>query len=118
MHMNRVITGAAFALLLAAGSLVRADDKEVKLVRTVKEGDIIRQKVTITANVNGMDVIVVQNTKATAKKVSDKGNVVWENASEGGTLTIGGNEQQNDASPGGTETRDKLNKLVEFKAPD
>ena len=116
--MNRLTTGAACALLILAAGLARAQDKEVNLVRTVKEGDTVRHKVTITASVMGMEVIVVQNSKAVAKKINDKGHIVWENASEGGSVTVGGTEQPQDASPAGTETRDKYNKLIDYKAPE
>jgi hypothetical protein len=115
MQTKQLLFGAACALLLVPGGVVRADDKPVTLARTVKVGDAVREKVTVNASVMGMDIVVVQTAKTTAKEIDKKGQVIWVQTSEPSKITVGGQEQEQPATPPITETRDKYNKLVDFK---
>jgi hypothetical protein len=103
--------GVACALLMSAG-ISRADDKPLALAITAKKGDVIRQKITINANVLGMDLVIVQTTKTQLKDIDKKGNLVWEQTVESVTLN---DMAQTEIPPAQTQTRDKQNKLVEFK---
>lgn len=115
MLTQRALGGAAAVLFLAAGMGVRADDKPIKLARTVKEGDVVRSKVTVNANAGGMDIVVVQTFKNKAKEINKKGEIVWEQTTE--SVVVNDMEQQGAAGQVQTETRDKTNKLVDYKPP-
>lgn len=115
MQTKRALAGAAAALFLAAGMVVRADDKPVKLARTAKVGDVVRTKVTVNANAGGQDIVVVQTFKTKVKEINKKDEVVWEQTTE--SVVVNDMEQAGASGQTQTETRDKLNKLVDYTPP-
>lgn len=119
MQTKRTVFAGMCALLLFAGGMSRADEKAaVNLARNVKVGDTVRQKITVSASVNGMDVTVVEIAKTTAKEIDKKGNITWMQEVESSKINVGGNELDGPATPPVNQVRDKNNKLVEFKAPE
>ena len=115
MKLNRVMLSVLAGLALIAALPVRADDKPVTLTRTYKKGDVTRLKAESAVTTANGDVQAVMTSKFTVKDVKDNGQVVVEQAGEGGKVTIGGNDMDIPASPPVTVTRDKSGKLVEFK---
>src|SRR5579872_7462960 len=115
MKSHRVMLAVIAGLALVASMPVRADDKPVTLARSYKKGDVTRTNSEASVNANGTDVQVVQTAKITIKDVKDNGQIVIEEAGEGGKVTIGGSDMDMPASYATTATRDKNGKLIEFK---
>ncbi|MEP6754638.1 MAG: hypothetical protein ABJA67_03980 [Chthonomonadales bacterium] len=109
-----------FALVAFAASAlashVRADDKPVSFLRTYKEGTVTTFKVVINASVMGMDIVVKTGQKVTVKSVKKDGTAVFDIAPQATVITVGGNDMDQEAAKPVSETRDKYNKLVEYKS--
>src|SRR5688572_15885983 len=104
------------AALLAVGIAAYAQDA-VTLTRKFKEGDTIRFKATVNANVMGGEAVVTTTSKQTVKKVNDNGEVIVSIVDEGGKLSFGGAEQE---LPGGAEvveTRGKNGRITKLEFP-
>ncbi len=100
---------------LLASVRVRADDAPVTLKYVAKVGDSQHQQVIIKASIAGMDVVVKQAHKTVIKEVKDNGEVSMLETDEGSTVTLGGNDQHQDAVPDITIKRDKTGKMIDWK---
>lgn len=120
MLKNRTGLAVAFtfaaALTLAQGAT--AQDKSINLAYNYKAKDSYRSKVTVNTTVNGMDVAVNATAKTEIKEIKTNGDIIIITTNEGGKLSIGGQEQDQPATPPVTITRSKLGKLLEYKAED
>src|SRR5258706_1820202 len=105
-------------LFVLAEVCANADEKTFTLASTYKEDDKVSHKVTVTVNVNGMEVVVTRTAKSLVKEVKKTGEIVIVQTDDGSTLNIGGNEQQQPAGPPVTEIRDKNGKLTEVKVDE
>ena len=104
------------AALLAVGIAAYAEDA-ITLSRKFKEGDTVRYKATVNANVMGGEATVTTTSKQTVKKVKDNGEVIVSIVDEGGKLSFGGMEQD---LPGGAEvveTRGKNGRITKLEFP-
>lgn len=118
-NWNRVLSGVLLTVALLGGQMARADDeKAVSLIVKPKAGRVQRIKSVVKTSVMGMDLVVNQTQTDTVKEVKANGDVVEETADEGGTVTIGGTEQNQPAGPPYTMTRDKFGKIKEFRKVD
>ncbi len=115
MKSHLMILGVASAAISMSVNIVKADDALVSVARVVKVGDVSRYKTTINTSVTGMDIIASTTSKSTVKEINKDGNIVTEEVSEGGTVSIGGNEQERPASPPMKQIRTPLGKLIEYK---
>ncbi len=107
------------SLVLAAtlaSAAARADDKEVTLTRSYKAGDVERAKVVISFSAGGAEGIIEETARTTVKEVKKNGDVVLVGTVEKGRMTIGGQAQVLAEAPPTTETRSRLNRLLELKA--
>jgi hypothetical protein len=115
MNPTRIVTGAIVALSIASGTAFAQEPVAIK--RTFKEGETSRYKVVVNANVQGMEIVATNNVRFKIKEIRKDGNIVIEQTNEGGTVNIGGMEQQQPETPTTSSVRDKNFKLVEMK-PD
>jgi hypothetical protein len=114
--LNRVLSGALLTVALLGGQMAHADDeKAVNLMVKPKVGRILQIKSVVKTTIMGMDLVVNQTQKDTIKEVKENGDVVEETFDEGGTVIIGGAEQNQPVTPPYTMTRDKFGKIKEFR---
>lgn len=117
IQMTRSALGAACALTVFATPAF-AQDKSVNLAYNYKAKDSYRSKVVVNTNVMGQDVVVTATAKTEIKEIKPNGDIVVVLTNEGGKLNLGGQEQDQPATPPVTATRTKLGKLVDYKAED
>lgn len=110
--------GAFIALALVSAQAGRADDKTVNLIVKPKVGTVTKYKTKIKTSVSGTDIAIEESEKHTVKEVKDNGDVVLVSESLGGTISVGGMEMPQPATPPVTTTRSKLGKLLEFKTDE
>ena len=113
-HVSCALSGALLALALIGAQNAHADGKKLVLARPLKAGVATTYKVTIKANVQGMDIVLDQSQKQTIKTVKDNGAYVVFSEDLGGVMKLNGMEQEQKPGLPTTETRDKLGKLTDF----
>jgi hypothetical protein len=118
IQLKRSAFGAACLLAVIAAQAATAQEKSVNLAYNYKAKDTYRSKVTVNTNVMGQDVVVTGTAKTEIKEIKPNGDFVVVMTNEGGKLNIGGQEQDQPATPPVTTTRTKLGKLVDYKAED
>ncbi len=112
------ITGSGILLAIAALGIARAaEDGPSKLVPTIKAGDSYRIKSTISMNVDGSDITVVQTSNYTIKEIKSNGDAVTVKVDEGGIAKVDGEDMATPIGSPVTITTDKFGKLLAFK-PD
>ncbi len=116
IKLNRVLGGALLAFALIGSQMAQADEeKAVSLLIKPKVGRVMRTKGVIKTSVMGMDLVVNQTLKDTVKEIEENGDVVFEIADEGTTISIGGMDRDNPAAPPYMTTHDKFGKVKVFK---
>src|SRR5260370_39306448 len=117
MKTNRLFCGALLALTLIASQTVRAEDKEVTLTHKHKEGDATRYQMIVKGNVSDTDFLITSSYKLTVKEIKKSGEVVLLREEESRKAKIGEAEEIDSPTfPPATLTRDKRNRLLDYKA--
>jgi hypothetical protein len=91
-----------------------AQDKPVKLSRTMKKDDVYKAKMVIVAQVMGNEATLNATIKQTVKEIKDNGHAVILETREDAKLNAGGMDTELDDKSVTTETRDKTGKLVDW----
>ena len=104
------------AALLAVGVAAYAQDA-VTLARKFKEGDVIRFKTVLTANVMGTEAVATSISKQTVKKIHENGEVTVGILDEGTKLALMGQEQELPSAGEAVETRDKNGRIKKLELP-
>lgn len=117
---HRIGMGAMCALALVGQMAVYADQKEdaaksVDLKPTVKVGDMVRYKGSMTVSTSNGDVVVSSSEKHTLKEIKDNGDLVILVEDEGTKVDSGGMEQEFPAGSPVTVTLTKYNKVLSYK---
>ncbi|MCX6361280.1 MAG: hypothetical protein NT029_15865 [Armatimonadetes bacterium] len=114
MLQRTILAGAAIAILSlgAAG----ADDTPLTLARVYKEGDVVRHRVEIAANMMGNDVTAIRTIKTTVKEIKKtNGDIIVLSADQGGKVVVGGQEQDIPPQTDAILTLDKTGKIVKYE---
>jgi hypothetical protein len=118
MKSTFFVKGAALTMAIGIALPAMAQDKPVTLARIYKAGDTAKYSATINTNTMGMDIVVKTGYKATIKEVKPNGDVIIEQITEAGTVSMSGMDQEIPGGEKSVETRDKLGKLIEIKLPE
>ena len=113
-QVHGVLGGMLIALALIGTQTANAEGAKMAVTRKLKAGVTTTYKITIKANVQGMDIVLEQSQKQTVKTVKDNGTTVIVTDDLGGVMKLNGMEQEQKPGAPTTETRDKLGKLLDF----
>lgn len=108
---------ALLSALTSQLSAVAQDQSPTAITRTRKVGDVLRMKVTATADVAGTEVILERTIKTEVKEVKKTGEIVIAQSDLGGKVNAGGQEIDIPASGPAVTTMDKLGRLVKYARP-
>lgn len=117
--LKPAISAAVLVAVLGLPAPVHADEKAVTLARPFKVGDAVKYKGTITIDLGGQKITVIQNRKHVVKQIKDNGEIVIDVVDEGGKVDLGNGDMDIPARSPETITSDKLGKMSAYKpAPE
>ncbi len=108
---------ALIGAALIGGTALGQDEAAVSISRTRKAGDVLRIKVTATADVAGTEVTLERTLKTEVKEIKKTGEIVLAQSDLGGKVNAGGQEMDIPGSGPALTTVDKLGRLVKFDRP-